>query len=76
MNYQLKPKSFLMPIVFGVAAWMLSDNFSVGMAAFAIMLLPAMIEVYIPYAKDNPDHLWFKRKLYGWVRKFKTFARP
>jgi hypothetical protein len=25
-----------------------------------------MIKEYIEYLKDNPDHLWFKRKLYGW----------
>ena len=55
-----------MPTVFGVAAWILAGSFAVGMAAFAIMILPAMIEVYIPYAKDNPEQLWFKRKLYGW----------
>lgn len=28
--------------------------------------MPKFIEVYIPYAKDNPHHYWFKRKLYGW----------
>ncbi len=55
-----------MPIVFGVAGWMLFDSFAAGVAAFALMLLPAIIEVYVPYAKDNPEHLWFKRKLYGW----------
>lgn len=21
---------------------------------------------YLAYLKDNPEHLWFKRKLYGW----------
>jgi hypothetical protein len=25
-----------------------------------------MIKEYISYLKDNPNHLWFKRKLYGW----------
>ncbi len=25
-----------------------------------------MIKEYIAYLKDNPNHLWFKRKLYGW----------
>jgi len=25
-----------------------------------------MIKEYIAYFKDNPEHLWFKRKLYGW----------
>ncbi len=25
-----------------------------------------MIKEYIQYFKDNPQHLWFKAKLYGW----------
>ena len=25
-----------------------------------------MIKEYISYLKDNPQHLWFKRKFYGW----------
>lgn len=25
-----------------------------------------MIKEYLQYLKDNPEHLWFKRKLYGW----------
>jgi len=25
-----------------------------------------MIKEYIEYLKDNPEGLWFKRKLYGW----------
>ncbi len=25
-----------------------------------------MIKEYIAYLKDNPERLWFKRKLYGW----------
>jgi hypothetical protein len=25
-----------------------------------------MIKEYITYLKDNPEHFWFKRKLYGW----------
>ncbi len=66
MEYKIKRKSFLMATVFGVVAWMLSADFFIGVVAFFLMLMPAIIEVYIPYAKDNPEHLWFKRKLYGW----------
>ncbi len=66
MEYKIKQKSFLIATVFGVVAWMLSESFAIGTVAFMLMLLPALIEVYIPYAKDNPEHLWFKRKLYGW----------
>lgn len=25
-----------------------------------------MVKEYLAYLKDNPQHLWFKRKLYGW----------
>ncbi|MFA7286573.1 MAG: hypothetical protein WC052_02865 [Patescibacteria group bacterium] len=25
-----------------------------------------MLKEYIQYIKDNPEHYWFKRKLYGW----------
>ena len=25
-----------------------------------------MLKEYISYLKDNPQNLWFKRKLYGW----------
>lgn len=25
-----------------------------------------MIKEYLQYLKDNPQHYWFKRKLYGW----------
>lgn len=25
-----------------------------------------MLANYIDYLKDNPEHYWFKRKLYGW----------
>lgn len=25
-----------------------------------------MIQEYIQYFKNNPENLWFKRKLYGW----------
>ena len=25
-----------------------------------------MLQKYIDYLKDNPQNLWFKRKIYGW----------
>lgn len=28
--------------------------------------VPIFRKVYVPYANDNPNKLWFKRKLYGW----------
>lgn len=31
-----------------------------------LMCVPAIKKIYVPYAQDNPNKLWFKRKLYGW----------
>ncbi len=31
-----------------------------------LMCVPTFRRLYVPYAKDNPNKLWFKRKLYGW----------
>jgi hypothetical protein len=30
------------------------------------MCIPTFKRLYVPYAKDNPNKLWFKKKLYGW----------
>lgn len=66
MKYQLKPQSFALSGIAGLLAWYLSGNFALGVGLFALLLMPGLISIYIPYAKDNPRHLWFKRKLYGW----------
>lgn len=66
MNHHIKPLSFLIPLMLGVIVWYISKNISVGVAVFAGLFLIPLIKVYIPYAKDNPKKVWFKRKLYGW----------
>lgn len=66
MTYRLKPQSFILPVIAGGFIWLVSKNPSMGIAVFALLMMPAIIGVYIPYAKDNPKNLWFKRKLYGW----------
>lgn len=66
MKYSLNPKSFVVPITFGGIAWLVSGSFVLGISIFIVFILPAMINLYVPYAKDNPKHLWFKRKVYGW----------
>lgn len=66
MKYSLKPQSFIIPLIVGGITWFLSDNFSIGATVFAVFLIPALITLYIPYSQDNPKHLWFKRKVYGW----------
>lgn len=39
---------------------------SIGVVVLTTIIIIALIPTYIRYAKDNPQHLWFKRKLYGW----------
>lgn len=56
----------IVPLILGAIAWFLTNDISIGMAVFGVLLVPAIIAIYIPYAKNNPNHLWFKRKLYGW----------
>lgn len=66
MQYRLRPHSIVLPVLFGVLLWLLTDNAAIGAAVFAVVLMPAIVALYIPYAQDNPKHFWFKRKLYGW----------
>lgn len=66
MEYKIKLQSLILPAIGGLAVWYLSESVSIGVAVFAVLFMPALIALYIPYAKDNPEHLWFKRKLYGW----------
>ncbi len=66
MKYQLKPLWIIVPLLLGFLAWFLTGNVAFGVAVFAVLLMPGMISIYVPYAKDNPRHYWFKRKLYGW----------
>lgn len=66
MKYQLPLYSFIAPIIFAIITWFVSYNLSVAIVVFIVLLLPAVIRVYVPYAHDNPNHVWFKRKLYGW----------
>lgn len=33
---------------------------------FGVLAIAAWTPLYIKYAHDNPQHLWFKRKLFGW----------
>lgn len=42
------------------------QSVAVGSTVFAILCIAFWIPLYIRYAKDNPQHLWFKRKLFGW----------
>lgn len=57
---------FLIPFAAAALVWFVVRD--AGAAAFVAiaLLIPAFMRVYVPYAKGNPKHLWFKRKLYGW----------
>jgi drug/metabolite transporter (DMT)-like permease len=66
MKYALKAQSFILPPLAGGAVAFFSQSVPLGLTLFVILMVPAMISLYIPYAKDNPKNLWFKRKLYGW----------
>lgn len=57
---------FLVPVVGALLVWLLVRDVGASIFVFIALLVPAFLRVYIPYAKDNPKHLWFKRKLYGW----------
>lgn len=66
MMHRLKPQWLIAPTLFGAIAWFLLRDVALAAAVFGVSLLPAIIAVYVPYAKDNPKGVWFKRKLYGW----------
>lgn len=66
VKYPIKPQAFILPVIGAAVGWYLSRNPAVGIAAFAVLLMPEWVRIYLAYAKDNPRRLWFKRKLYGW----------
>ena len=66
MKYEIGRRWFIGSLIGGGVGWLISENLIFGMAMFAGLLMPQIIKIYIPYANDNPHHLWFKRKIYGW----------
>lgn len=66
MKSKIKSLWLIASVFLGGLAWFFSNNFALGVAIFAASLMPYIAGIYIPYAKDNPKHLWFKRKIYGW----------
>ncbi|HEX5429519.1 MAG TPA: hypothetical protein VFX17_00370 [Patescibacteria group bacterium] len=50
----------------GIILGWLIQNIALGIAAFTIMLVVLMLPIFIRYAQDNPEHVWFKRRLVGW----------
>ncbi len=56
----------LLAICTGLAAGFFAQSVSVGAAVLAGMLVVFWMPIYFHYAKDNPQHFWFKRKIFGW----------
>ena len=54
------------PLLGAFLTWGLVRDAGAATFVFFALMIPAFLRVYLPYAKDNPKHLWFKRKLYGW----------
>lgn len=59
-------RSFILPILLGVGIWLLTMNHVLAITVFFVFCIPTIINIYLPYSQDNPKHLWFKRKIYGW----------
>jgi hypothetical protein len=66
MKNHINSRYFWAAIVIGVFLWALFNSFTFGFAVFMGLMLPSWITIYKEYAANNPHHLWFKRKLYGW----------
>lgn len=66
MDYRIKPQWCIFAAIAGIIGGLIFGNIAIGVAIFVLVLVPVFITIYIPYAKDNPEHYWFKRKLYGW----------
>ncbi|PJE50741.1 MAG: hypothetical protein COV29_03340 [Candidatus Yanofskybacteria bacterium CG10_big_fil_rev_8_21_14_0_10_36_16] len=66
MKYPIDFKTVAYFVIAGFIASVLSGNFAVGIAVFAALLTVFLGKPYMAYIKDNPKHLWFKRKLFGW----------
>lgn len=66
MKYALKPKDWIAPVIGGLVGWFLSASPVLGVVIFVGLLMHPFAKVYVPYAQNNPKHLWFKRKIYGW----------
>ncbi len=64
MNIFWKKLVFALVVAIGVGVAI--RNISIGAAFFAALCIAFWAPLYIKYAQDNPKHLWFKRKLFGW----------
>lgn len=66
MENKLETKFIIVGIVAGLAAFWLTQSIPLAVAVFAGSIPLSWWKVYRDYAVDNPQNLWFKRKLFGW----------
>ena len=66
MKYRIEPQWFIIPVLFGLLLGLIFQSVLIGSIVLVVLLLPRFFGLYFSYAKDNPKHYWFKRKLYGW----------
>lgn len=59
-------KKLLFALIIALGVGLAMQDFAVGAAIFAVMLIAVWAPMYVKYAHDNPKHVWFKRKLFGW----------
>ncbi len=66
MKYKVTPLMVIAPLIAAAIAGFIADSLIVGLVIFLFLCVPFMAPIYVRYAADNPNHYWFKRKLYGW----------
>lgn len=59
-------KKLFLALIIATAIGIAVQNISVVATLFAAMLIALWSPIYVKYARDNPKHVWFKRKLFGW----------
>jgi hypothetical protein len=59
-------KRSLIALVISIAVWITTQDIGLGAAVLAVLMVASISPIYLKYARDNPQHLWFKRKLFGW----------
>ena len=59
-------KKMFLSVVIAVGVALITQNIILSVAVLLLLLIASWAPTYIPYAHDNPQHLWFKRKLFGW----------
>jgi hypothetical protein len=59
-------KKLLFALLVAVGVGLAVQDVGVGAALFVVFAIASSAPIYFKYAHDNPQHLWFKRKLFGW----------